>query len=157
MPKLFLAVPIASVLVLATLIAATACGGSTASETSDDFTEVSLEESRGIARDYLLESPTYRFDGIDGSLREVAVNTMKCPYCWGFVFEFQCRHAGHGDRTGEVLLQVITDHTARVVVQEGKVVSAIEDDVWDIMSQSPLESDSTPVEVTATPPGQGSQ
>ncbi|MGQ9573588.1 MAG: hypothetical protein ACUVV3_10490 [Dehalococcoidia bacterium] len=141
MQKLLLAMPIAALVLLATLAAAVACGSGTAQETSDGVTEVSLEESRQIARNYLLESPTYKFDGIEGSLKEVAVNTMRCPYCWEFVFEFQCRQAGHGDRTGQVLLQVITDHTAKVVVQEGEVISAIEDDEWDIMTQRFLDSE----------------
>ncbi|RJS74348.1 hypothetical protein CW714_01660, partial [Methanophagales archaeon] len=57
------------------------------------------DKSREIAKNYLLNSPTFRFDGIEDSLKLVVTNTLKCPCCWEFVFEFQCRHSGYGNRT----------------------------------------------------------
>jgi predicted secreted protein len=104
---------------------------------------VSQEESQEIARQYLLNSPTFKFDGMEDSLELVATNTMKCPYCWEFVFEFQCRHAGYGDRTGQMLAEVITPHTARIIVDQGEVVSAIMDEKWDMMTQKLIEKDTT--------------
>lgn len=92
-------------------------------------------ESQTIAQGFLLESPTFDFDGMEQTLELVAVNTMKCPLCWEFVFAFDCGHSGYGDRTGLVLLQMITPHIARTVIMEGNVVSAILDDEWDMMQQ----------------------
>jgi hypothetical protein len=48
---------------------------------------------------------------------------------------FSCAQPGYGDRTGEVLAQVITEHTARVVVSSGEVRSAIIDETWDEFEQ----------------------
>ena len=93
------------------------------------------KKSREIAEEYLLNSLTFRFDGIEDSLKLVDTNTLKCPYCWEFVFEFQCRHAGYGNRTGMMLAQVITPHTARIIVEYGRVTSAIMDKKWDMMAQ----------------------
>lgn len=59
---------------------------------------VSQEESQEIARNYLLNCPTFRFDGIKDTVELAATNQAVCPYCWQFVFEFQCQHAGYGDR-----------------------------------------------------------
>jgi hypothetical protein len=93
------------------------------------------KKSREIAEEYLLNSLTFRFDGIEDSLELEDTNTLKCPYCWEFVFEFQCRHAGYGNRTGKMLAQVITPHTARIIVEHGRVTSAIMDKKWDMQAQ----------------------
>lgn len=100
-----------------------------------ELKKISKEKSQEIARDYLRNSPTFKFDGMEDTLRLVETNTMRCPYCWEFVFEFASRHAGYGNRSGQILAQVITSHTARIMVQEGEVVSAIMDDKWDMMWQ----------------------
>ena len=113
---------------------------------SDAFTAVSQDESKQIAEDYLRSSPTFEYDGIENSVNLIAINTLRCPYCWEFTFEFQTRHAGHGDRTGQLLAQVITSHTARVIVLEGEVVSAVCCDNWNMMTQSSIQLDNTPQE-----------
>jgi hypothetical protein len=107
----------------------------------ETITKVSQEESEEIARNYLLNCPTFRFDGIKDTVELAATNQAVCPYCWQFVFEFQCRHAGYGDRTGQTLAQVITPHTASITVDQGEVVSAIMDDQWDMMEQKMIEKD----------------
>jgi hypothetical protein len=96
---------------------------------------VTQEESRIIAEEYIRSSPTFEFDGIPDSIELVAVHPADCPSCWGFVFEFDCRHAGYGDRTGQALAQVITPHTARIMVMGGEVLSAMLDDTWDMTEQ----------------------
>ena len=109
---------------------------------SDGFTPVTEEESQRLAEDYLVSSPTFVFDGIEDTLRLVETHPMLCPFCWEFEFEFQCRHAGYGDRSGQAVAEVITPHTARILVQEGEVVHAIMDDRWDMMNQEMTPSDS---------------
>lgn len=117
---------------------------------NEEFNRVSQEESEEIARNYLLNCPTFKFDGIEDTVELVATNTMKCPYCWEFVFEFQCRHAGYGDRTGQILAEAITPHTAKIIVEQGEVISAIMDDQWDMMEQviPPGDTDKFPYEPT---------
>ena len=108
----------------------------------DKFIQMSEEESQKIAEEFLRDSPTFRFDGIVGSVKLVETLTMRCPYCWAFIFEFQTRHAGHGDRTGAIQAQVITTHRAVITVQEGEVVSALCCENWDMMPQSSIEAES---------------
>ena len=103
----------------------------------DDYPNaVSQEESREIARNYLLNSPTFKFGGMKDTLDLVATYEMICSYCWEFVFEFRCRRAGYGDRTGQILAEVITPHIAGIIVDQGEVVSAIMDEEWNMMRQS---------------------
>ena len=85
---------------------------------------------------FLKNSPTYKFDGIPESINVLEASSMRPPAPeWLVVIEFECRHAGYGDRTGEVLAQVITPHTIIVIVKEGKVVKADIDDKWDELNQ----------------------
>jgi hypothetical protein len=125
------AVPVMSAVLLLTL---SSCG-SNGLEEDEGATVVTREESEGIAREYVTGSPTFQFDGMEETLLLVRTETLRCPYCWEFYFEFDCRHSGYGDRTGLVLAQVITPHAARVQVIEGEVTSAVLDDKWDMMLQ----------------------
>lgn len=47
--------------------------------------------------------------------------------------KLQSRHAAYGDRTGQMVAQVITPHRAKVVVSPGEVTRAVMDRVWDMM------------------------
>lgn len=111
--------------------------------------QVSAEESEEIARKFVLDSPTYRFDGIEGSLTLVERFDAFCPYCWGYVFKYKSAHPGYGDRSGQVLAQVITVHEILVSTSGGAVDGATVDWRWDVVAQSPIK---VPVVVTAVAP-----
>ena len=102
---------------------------------------VSEEESLKIAQQFLKNSPTYKFDGIEETLIHEETLTLRCPYCWQFIFTFDSRQAGYGDRTGKMLAQVITPHTARITVEQGEVTYAVLDDEWDMLQQIQVGKD----------------
>jgi len=86
-----------------------------------------------MVEDFVANSSTFKFDGIEGSL--VLVNGTESPDDkWEFTVEYQTAQPGHGDRAGQVLAQVITDHAATIKVENGQVVSAVCDDSWDIVN-----------------------
>src|SRR5512139_885531 len=89
------------------------------------------QTSERVARSYLTNGPTFRFDGIRTSLTLMAVVKLRIPYGWEYRYRFECSHSGYGDRSKQKLLQVVTPHTARVRVIHGRVVAAIVDDAWD--------------------------
>ncbi len=94
------------------------------------------EESRRIAEDFIKSSATYVFDGSDLKFADLTYSPGR-----GFVamtYEFVSRHAGYGDREGMVLAQVITPHTAVVVVEGGHVTSAVLDGSWNMMTQKEI-------------------
>ncbi|MFC2059385.1 protease inhibitor I42 family protein, partial [Chloroflexota bacterium] len=76
------------------------------------------------------------YDGIEDTLKLVDTLTLRCPYCWSFIFEFDSRHAGYGDRTGQVTAQVITPHRAAITISRLEVVSAVMDEKWDMLKQT---------------------
>ena len=122
---------------VASVFVASACSSSEASQSTGPQ-GISESDSQEIARQYVIKEPTFVFDGMMGTLALVSTTTLRCPYCWEFVYQFDCRQAGYGNRTGLMVAQVITPHTARVVVQEGKVTSAVMDASWDMMGQKPI-------------------
>lgn len=97
------------------------------------------KESGQIARNYVLNDATFKFDGIADSLKLIATNSLDTPYSWEFLYQFTSAHSGYGDRTGQILLQVLTDHRAKIRVVKGKVTAAIIDDRWDMMQQAMLK------------------
>ncbi len=89
----------------------------------------------GMVEDFIKNSSTYKFDGIEGSLKLTKV--VGTPNGDGeFTIEYQTAHPGHGDRSGQVLAQVITNHTATIQVKEGKITSAICDESRDIFKDA---------------------
>ena len=103
----------------------------------------SQEESQEIAEEFLRNSPTFVFDGMEETLELVDTLTARCPSCWAFIFEFDSRHAGYGDRTGQTLAQVITPHRAVIGVEQGKLNSAVMDEKWDMLEQQEISPSET--------------
>ena len=104
----------------------------------DELTEdeIALE----VALDFLKNSPTYAFDGISGTITVIDTLIMESyPIQYVFIVTFDSSHAGYGDRTDQMLAQVITSHQARIKVVNGEVVNAILDDVWDMVNQEEME------------------
>ncbi|MFC1937522.1 hypothetical protein ACFLWY_03060 [Chloroflexota bacterium] len=98
----------------------------------------SLEESQQIAEDLVRHSPTFAYDGMEETLRLADTQTARCPSCWVFTFEFDSRHTGYGDRSGQAVGQAITRHRAVITVEQGAVTSAVMDGRWDMVVQKLL-------------------
>jgi len=95
---------------------------------------LSKEASQQLAEDYVKAGATYQFDGLANTFQTTQAEEITGR--WEFTIEFDSRHAGYGDRTDQMLAQVITHHIAKVRVENGKVTSAVLDDTWDITQQA---------------------
>ena len=91
------------------------------------------EEAAKKAMKFVLNSPTYRFDGSKIKLESVMETQTKG--CYKALVDFVSSKSGYGDRTDEMLLQVITNHRAEVTVCNGEIVSAVLDGEWDMIKQ----------------------
>lgn len=97
-----------------------------------------IEEAREVAENWIVNnSPTYTFDGSGLALQSEEELAEEETYL--FVFSFESRAAGYGDRTSEMAAQVITSHTVEIIVQEGEVVSAVTDGDYDEMKREMTE------------------
>jgi len=103
------------------------------------FQKLNEEASKWAAEDFVKNSATFVFDGIEGSLQLTETLTLRCPYCWQFILEFDSAHAGYGDRTGQMLAQVITHHVAVITIDHLEVTRAVMDDRWDMLTQQNLQ------------------
>ncbi|UCB42023.1 MAG: DUF3221 domain-containing protein [Dehalococcoidales bacterium] len=97
--------------------------------------QVTKEGSEQIALDFVRSSPTYVFDGIEDTLELVDSIEVSIPLTWMFVIEFESAHAGYGDRTGNMLAEVITPHELSIAVEQGEIAYASIDNVWDMINQ----------------------
>jgi hypothetical protein len=104
-------------------------------EDDEPYTE---DQAVDIALDFVMNSPTFLFDGIVDSVEMISVEPLRMLWTWEVTVRFQCSHAGYGDRTGMILAQVITTHKIRVVVSEGEVIRATVDETWDELNQHEL-------------------
>lgn len=103
------------------------------------------QEPQKIAENFVKNDTTYLFDGMPETLEFTSTSLLENGGI--FNFEFDSRHAGYGDRSGQILAQVITHHTAVITVKAGKVTSAIMDGAWDIVNQQILND----VEISLAP------
>jgi|AntAceMinimDraft_18_1070375.scaffolds.fasta_scaffold00577_13 hypothetical protein len=98
-----------------------------------------MEKSQEVAKNWILEkSLTYRFDGYDLSLSKS--KELDCENCYEFIFWFNAKHAGYGDRSDMLLAQVITPHTIIIKTENYEIVSSITDEKYDEIKSDFLES-----------------
>ncbi|MDO8574061.1 MAG: hypothetical protein Q7R86_00340 [bacterium] len=101
-------------------------------------TENSAEAGFEVAKSWILNnSPTYIFDG--SNLKHLESVVLNCVDCYGYVFTFESAHAGFGDRTGQILAQVITPHTINIAIKEGTIIQAVINETYDEIRQEMIE------------------
>ena len=72
------------------------------------LTEITEAWSQNIAEEFVRNSPTFTYDGIEETLVLTGTMLLRCPYCWAFTFEFDSRHAGYATLEHLALLGHIT-------------------------------------------------
>ena len=101
---------------------------------SDDGDEV----DRRLAESFLRNTPTFRFDGLPGSVELLDRAAGDCETCVLYTFGFESSHSGYGDRTDLPLASVVTAHEAVISLEDGLVTAAQIDSIWDVITQSPV-------------------
>ncbi|MBN1370208.1 MAG: hypothetical protein JW954_08245 [Dehalococcoidaceae bacterium] len=108
-------------------------------QVSGDQNILTEEQARQKAEQFVRDCPTFVFDGIEDSLHLSETLYPDIEHAWTFVFEFESRQAGYGDRTGQMLLQVITPHEATVTIEQDDIKTAILDGQWDMKTQQLID------------------
>jgi hypothetical protein len=93
------------------------------------------EGSRQLAERFVRQSPTFAFDGNEETLELVKTLKLDSENGWQFVYHFESAHAGYGDRTGQMLAEVITSHEAKITIEQGEIKAAVMDEKWDMLEQ----------------------
>jgi len=92
-----------------------------------------------IAMEFLIQSPTFRYDGINESIEVIDVRSLlSYPVQYIVTLQFDSRNAGYGYRSGEEVDTVITPHIAVIKIVNGTAISAILDNEWDEILQEKI-------------------
>jgi hypothetical protein len=142
--KNILAIICSAILGLALLIGLAACSSNQTSTPpgatlpTPESTSITQEAGQKIALDFVRNSATFKFDGIANSLKVTSSDygPISSYHSFAYTIEFQTAHPGHGDRTGHMLSQVITLHSATVIVnaEKGAVGMGACDRTWDLLN-----------------------
>ncbi len=85
-----------------------------------------------IAKMFVLSSPTFAFDGMEDTLEFGSITILESfPEQYVLDVNFTSSHGGFGDRTDQIVTQVLSPHTMKIIISEGNVISAIIDNTWD--------------------------
>ncbi len=105
-----------------------------------DNDDINISESRTLAESWIIKkSPTYTFDGMDLNFQSESVKDDE----YVFVFSFDSRGGGYGDRSDMMITQAITPHTIEVTINKETVIKAVTDGVFDEMTGEML-AENTP-------------
>ncbi len=106
--------------------------------------KIRTPQAEDIAKRFVFSASTFSFDGIPESVKVGMIAVLESyPPQYIIPIDFDSLHGGYGDRTDQMVTQVITPHTIRVTVVNGMVTSAIIDGKWDELNQLQLPGTST--------------
>ncbi len=109
-------------ILLAIALLAFALSGCVSSQAPAPVQTCTYETAKQAALDFVTAEDTYAFDGIPETMKFVDCAPVKnLDNSWTFAYYFSSRHAGYGDRTGQVVAQVITRHLASITVIDCEV------------------------------------
>lgn len=97
------------------------------------------EQAVALTEQFIKNTATYAFDGVENSIKKVKVETTDNGRTWQLVYLFKCRHPGYGDRSNQVLAEVITEHSVQVTIQGCRIVTAICDKNYDLLTNRQIK------------------
>lgn len=139
MDKFIAAVSLAMVVVMFGLVGAIAFGAPVATPGG----RYTADDAMTAARQFVTAENTYKFDGIAETL-SIKMNRTVSDGVFEVIVEFTSRQSGFGDRTGQYLLQVLTPHRAVIIVENGRIASAVMDGRWDMIAQEMIDARTRP-------------
>ena len=99
---------------------------------------ISTDDAEAMAEEWIMDAPTYSFDGSNLTLADHQYNEEE-PEVHILTYTFTSNHGGYGNRSDQMVTQVITNHTVEIRLYNEIVESVIIDDVWNEMTQSMLD------------------
>lgn len=97
------------------------------------------DQAVSLAEQFIRNTPTYTFDGIDGSIKKIKVEPVDNGKFWNLSYIFQSKHPGYGDRSNQVLAEQVTEHSVKISIQGCTVVSAICDKSYDMLTNQQVK------------------
>lgn len=127
---------------LLTAVLLIVAGGAIVYSSSAGGVIYSQDDALNIAKQFVAAESTFKFDGMEDSLN-IKPGTTKTIDTYEIIAEFTSRSAGFGDRSEMMTAQVLTPHEAVITVEKGKVIAAVMDGQWDMITQTNTQGPST--------------
>ena len=122
------------------LIVALVAAGMVGMATNTPPGTTSPDDVLQIAKNFVINEPTFMFDGMQDTLTLNVTDTLPDAGNYQVTANFTSAHSGYGNRDNMVLLQVLTPHTCVMTISGGKVTSAIMDGKYDMIAQKMVQS-----------------
>ncbi len=123
-----------------TIILVLVTAGMVATATNTPKGIASPDDALKIARIFITNEDTYKFDGMAGTLMLNVTGTFPEPGKYEVTGEFTSAHSGFGNRMNMMVLQVLTDHKCVIMISDGQVQSAVMDGSFDMVTQKPMQN-----------------
>jgi hypothetical protein len=95
-----------------------------------------------LVTDFIKNSATFKFDGVKNSISfsKTEFSPISSFRSIDYTVKFQTAHPGHGDRSGLMLAEVISDHAARIYYDQDQKLIRIAacDETWDLLKDKEL-------------------
>ena len=122
-----------------TIILVLVTAGMVATATNTPKGIASPDDAMKIAKIFITNEDTYKFDGMPDTLKLNVTGTFPEPGKYEVTGEFTSAHSGFGNRMNMMVLQVLTDHQCIIIISNGQVQSAVMDGSFDMVAQKPLQ------------------
>lgn len=119
---------------VACIVIVAAFGGMVATaQPVDESGLYGIDDVISAGHTFIIGDETFAFDGMPETLTITHTGTPSSPYTFELIVSFTCAHGGYGDRTGMMVTQALTPHTAVLTITKNKVTSAVLDGQWDML------------------------
>jgi hypothetical protein len=99
------------------------------------ITENDSEKIIDFTRQFIINGPTFSYDGIPDSLEIKIVSADDSDSKFLLEGKFKTLHTGYGNRENLDLPEDITLHTIMISIVDEKIISAVIDNQWDELNQ----------------------
>lgn len=92
------------------------------------------EQVIGLTEQFIRNTPTYTFDGIDGSIKKMKVESTESGKAWELTYVFKSKYPGYGDRSNQALTEAVTEHAVQVTIRNCTIVIATCDKSYNLLT-----------------------
>lgn len=97
------------------------------------------EQAIALTEQFIKNTSTFAFDGIEGSIKKLKIESADGGNKWKLTYVFKCKHPGYGDRSDQSLAEVITRHSALVTIQDCRIIAATCDRTYDLLTDKQIK------------------
>jgi hypothetical protein len=99
----------------------------------------SQDQAISLTEQFIKNTQTYAFDGVAGSIKKMKVEALEDGKVWQLSYIFKAEHPGHGDRSDQVLVEQVTEHSVQITIRSCRIVTATCDKNYDLLTDKQIK------------------